>query len=159
MMAFVFYTVALLLVGLSRIIGGRLYLGFFAGGFLFGLYNEICFEFCWDYSPQLGFMIWRDVPLIVVLGWGITCLFAFTCSQRIMTRLLPSNRLALHLGDLVFFTLYGVANENIMWHFNYWKYAATLHSNLLIHIFGYASIALLTSLSGRALQAMLDKKH
>lgn len=79
----VFFVIAGVLLCLSRVIDGRWLWGYCAGGLAFGLYNEICFEFCWDYSPLLKPMIWRDVPLLVVLGWGLIAVVSLAVSDRI----------------------------------------------------------------------------
>jgi hypothetical protein len=105
---------ALLLVVATRFIARKWCIGFFVGGLAFGIYNEVCFEFCWTYSEKLKPMIWRDVPLLVVIGWSIYTALALTISDRIVSRTgFKSGLVRLTLDVLLFFVI-GFPIELIM---------------------------------------------
>ncbi len=120
-------TLALLLA--ARWIGGEWKWGYLAGGLCFGLYNEFLFEFCWDYSPALAPFVWRDVPLVVVLGWGVIGILALSISDRLRSwigRRFP--RLDIHpivlllLLDVLLYLSIGVSQEIVLSEKGYWKY-------------------------------------
>ena len=152
----VFFGIAGLLFCSSRIIGGRWFWGYFAGGLAFGLYNEICFEFCWDYSTILRPMIWRDVPLLVVLGWGLITTLGLSLSDRTAGWLrlkTPWTRKAL---DVAFFFCVGYPNEQLMWRLGYLKYNFPLLAIPWAQVFGYVFVGVLVSFAGRGIQTILD---
>jgi len=156
MITVVYFGIAGLLLCLARAIGGRWFWGYLAGGLAFGLYNEICFEFCWDYSPILKPMIWRDVPLLIVFGWGLIANISLSISDRMAGWLKLKNPWPLKLLDVLFFFCVGYPNELLMSKLGYWKYNFPLLAVPWAQIFGYVFVGILVSFAGRGFQAMLD---
>ena len=156
MIMVVYFGIAGLLLCLSRAIDGRWLWGYCAGGLAFGLYNEICFEFCWDYSPLLKPMIWRDVPLLVVLGWGLIAVVSLAVSDRISSWSHLKNPWLEKLFDVVFFFGVGYPNELLMYKLGYWKYNFPLLAAMWAQIFGYVFVGILVSFAGRGFQALFD---
>jgi len=89
--AIIIVSIELLAIVASRVIGKRWNAGYAVGGLAFGIYNEVCFEFCWDYSQDLSPMLWRDIPLIVVIAWVALAIWSLTVSDVIVKRLHVSN--------------------------------------------------------------------
>jgi|GEM_PF-1874709 hypothetical protein len=156
MLTIVFFGIAGLLLCLVRAIGGRWFWGYAAGGLAFGLYNEICFEFCWDYSPILRPMIWRDVPLLIVLGWGLIASLSLSISDRMAGWLLLKNPWTRKLLDLLSFFCVGYPNELLMSKLGYWKYNFPLLAVPWAQVFGYVFVGILVSFAGRGVQTLLD---
>lgn len=151
-MTLIFYGAALALAYLSRIIGRRWYIGYFLGGLIFGLYNEICFEMCWTYSPAFGPMIWRDVPLIVVVGWGVLTMLALVISDRINARFHFANFWLKRGVDILSFCLVGIPNELIVSGLGYWSYNFPILGALPMVLFGYVGVGIIVSSIGRTIQ-------
>jgi len=151
-----FFIFAGALWGLTRLIGKRWYLGYFLGGLTFGIYNEICFEFCWTYSPYLAPMIWRDVPLIVIIGWGLATGLSLALSNRITDLLRLTNPWLKKLFDIVLFFCLGYISEVTMSMSGYWHYNFPLQANPVIQVFGYLFVGILVSCCGRTFQSLLD---
>ena len=151
-MTLAFYGAALALAYLSRIIGRQWYIGYFFGGLIFGLYNEICFEMCWTYSPAFGPTIWRDVPLIVVIGWGVLTMLALVLSDRIRDHFNITGFWLQKGLDVVLFCLVGIPNELIVSGLGYWSYNFPIMGALPMVIFGYVGVGMIVSLMGRTIQ-------
>jgi hypothetical protein len=156
MLTIVFFGIAGFLWVLSRIIDKTWHWGYLIGGLVFGLYNEICFEFCWDYSPVLRPMIWRDVPLLIVVGWGLITAVGLSISDRVIARLAIRNPWSRKLMDVVFFFCVGYPNELLMSKLGYWKYNSPLLSAPWAQIVGYLFVGILVSFAGRGFQGLLD---
>ena len=154
----VFYLIALTLVALTRLIDKRWNVGHFTGGLVFGIYNEVCFEFCWNYSDKLGPMVWRDVPLIVILGWSIYTALALAISSRMMAWIGSRSRWTRKALDVVFFFIIGYPIEVAMSKFGYWQYNMAIQGMEWMQMFGYFFVGLLVSCAGRSFQALIDKK-
>ncbi len=154
-MALVFYGAALALAYLSRLIGKRWYTGYFFGGFVFGLYNEICFEMCWTYSPAFGPTIWRDVPLIVVIGWGVLTMLALVISDRISMRFGFANFWLKRVVDILSFCFVAIPNELIVSGLGYWSYNFPIQGTLPMVLFGYVGVGIIVSSIGRTIQQKL----
>jgi hypothetical protein len=154
---FFFLLVAVLFV-CTRLIGGRWYFGYLLGGLAFGMYNEICFEFCWDYSQKLSPMIWRDVPLVVILGWGIETGIALALSNRLREWRGWTNQWITHALDIGFFSILGYCTETLMSVMKFWSYNNPLLAVWWAQIMGYVFVGLIVSSTGRMLQNLLDKK-
>ena len=152
MITLAFYAAALALAYLSRVIGKRWYPGYFFGGLIFGLYNEICFEMCWTYSPAFGVTIWRDVPLIVVIGWGVLTMLALVIADRVCTHFHLSNFWLKRLVDVLAFCLVGIPNELIVSGLGYWSYNFPTMGALPMVIFGYVGVGIIVSSIGRTIQ-------
>jgi len=153
-----FFIIAGVFLCLMRIIGKRWFWGYFLGGLTFGIYNEICFEFCWTYSAALSPMIWRDVPLIVVLGWGLETGLSLTISNRIIDSLRLTNLWLKKLSDVILFFCFGYASEIVMSKFGYWHYNFSMQAYPAIQISGYVFVGILVSCCGRTFQSLLDNK-
>ena len=156
----IIYTASLSLLLASRWIRGEWKWGYLIGGFCFGLYNEFLFEFCWDYSPALKPFVWRDVPLIVVTGWGVIGIIAMSVSDRVQAwglRRFPGLQghpgLLLLALDVLVYAAVGVPQEVLMSDKGYWKYNFPLQGELPIQILGYVGVALLLSSLGRRIES------
>jgi hypothetical protein len=156
MITIVYFGIAGLLLCLEWTISGRRLWGYLAAGLTFGLYNEICFEFCWDYSPMLKPMIWRDVPLLIILGWGLITGLSLSISDRMARWLKLKNPWPRKLLDVLLFFFVGYPNELLMSKLGYWKYNFPLLAVPWAQIFGYVFVGILVSFAGRGFQAMLD---
>ena len=152
MITLIFYVAAFALACLSRLIGKRWYPGYFFGGLIFGLYNEICFEMCWTYSSAFGPTIWRDVPLIVVIGWGVLTMLALVLSDRIRKHFNITNFWLRRGLDVVMFCLVGIPNELIVSGLGYWSYNFPIMGSLPMVIFGYVGVGMIVSSMGRTIQ-------
>jgi hypothetical protein len=152
MITLAFYAAALALAYLSRLIGKRWYPGYFFGGLIFGLYNEICFEMCWTYSPAFGVTIWRDVPLIVVIGWGVLTMLALVLSDRLRTHFNITGFWLQRGLDVVMFCLVGIPNELIVSGLGYWSYNFPIMGSLPMVVFGYVGVGIIVSSIGRTIQ-------
>ena len=152
MITLIFYLAAFALAYLSRIIAKKWFLGYFFGGLIFGLYNEICFEVCWTYSSAFGPTIWRDVPLIVVIGWGVLTMLALVISDRVGNHFHLTNFWLKRLLDIVCFCLVGIPNELIVSGLGYWSYNFPIMGALPMVIFGYIGVGIIVSSIGRTIQ-------
>jgi uncharacterized membrane protein len=158
MQSLIFFSCAAAAALLSRIIGKRWYAGYFLGGLAFGIYNEFCFEFCWTYSPALAPMIWRDVPLIVVLGWGLVALVSLTLSNAIIVKCRVLNPWMDKLLDVLFFFCLGYSIELIMSKLGYWKYNFDMMEIPWSQVMGYFFVGILVSFAGRGMQQLIDNR-
>jgi hypothetical protein len=159
MQTLLFYASALAMIFLTRIIGKKWHFGYFAGGLAFGIYNEICFEFCWTYSPLLKPMVWKHVPLLVILGWSIYTALALVLSDLIVKLTQGNNRWVRKGLDVAFFFAIGYPLEVIMSHLGLWKYNFPIQGELWMQMFGYFFVGILVSSAGRAFQRLLDTKR
>ena len=157
LLSVLFYAATLSTVLLARLAAGSWRWGYLLGGLAFGLYNEIFFEFCWDYSPKLGPMVWRDVPLLVILGWGTIGMLSLSISDRIQGRL-PAVKL--HPGlvllglDVAIYCAFGLLEELTMSRLGYWKYNFPIQGLLPVQIGGYIGVALQVSSLGRRIESI-----
>ena len=158
MITLLFYLAAAILVALTRIIDRRWNFGHFTGGLVFGIYNEVCFEFCWKYSDAFGIMVWRDVPLIVILGWSIYTALALAISGRLVTWLGSRSRWMRKALDVLLFFSIGYPIELLMSKLGYWQYTMAIQGVEWMQMFGYFFVGLLVSCAGRSFQALIDKK-
>jgi hypothetical protein len=156
MYQFIFFGIVLLLLLATRIFAKRWVFGYIIGGLIFGVFNEVCFEFCWSYSPLLSPMLWRDVPLFVVVGWGLIAGAAFSLSDMIGTLFHRKHFLISLSLDVVLFSSLGYCVESIMSALHFWEYNFPLLATLWAQIMGYVFIGILVSFSGRALQNFFD---
>ena len=156
----VFYGLTLATVILSRILAGTWRWGYLLGGLCFGVYNEFLFEFCWTYSPVLGPFLWRDVPLLVVLGWGTIGMLAMTLSDRLQ-RYLP--RTPRHPGaillllDVVVYAVLGMTEELFMSRAHFWSYNFPIQGWLPFQILGYLGVGAWVSSAGRRFEAIRNR--
>lgn len=132
--------------------------GYFVGGLLFGIYNEVCFEFCWTYSPKLGPFVYKDVSILVIAGWSALMFFTLCLSDKIMSRLWVRrpDRLLVVL-DVLTFAVLGLLQEFIMHKTNYWTYNFSEHGTWWIQIIGYVIPALLMSSLSRRVQDIVER--
>lgn len=149
-----------LLIGLivaSGLIAKKWNFGYFLGGLLFGIYNEISFEFCWTYSDALAPMIWKDVPLLVVCGWGANTMFAVSISDRLLAKMDKTENLPLVLGlDFIIFFAISVLNELSMANSGYWTYNFEIQGALGIVALGYFGLSVFLPATGRRIQSLID---
>ncbi len=151
----VLFIVAGLLVLIARLIAGRWHIGYFVGGLIFGIYNEVSFEFCWDYDAALRPMIWRDVPLLVVVGWGILTMLVLSISNRLCAwRGITSTGVRTAV-DVAVFTALGLLNEYAMSSLGYWEYNFALHEMTVIWVLGYAGVGVIVSCVGRVMESII----
>ena len=153
-----FYVISIMELVAARLIAKRWCVGYFLGGLIFGLYNEVCYEFCWNYSQELRPMIWRDVPLIVILGWGLMTMLTLTLANRAALALKWKNVWLIKLLDVAIFFCFGIINEQTMSKLHFWSYNNPLQAELSIQIFGYIMLGAFITSVGRELQDMIDKK-
>jgi hypothetical protein len=158
MIVLLFYLTAIGLVITVRLIAGRWPLGHFTGGLVFGIYNEICFEFCWKYSDKLGPMVWRDVPVIIIAGWSIYTALALAISGRIVAWIGSRSRWTRKALDVLLFVAIGYPLEIVMSKCGYWHYTMAIQGVEWMQMFGYFFVGLLVSCAGRSFQALIDKK-
>ena len=158
MVGIIFFVILGVAFVVSRIIAHRFAWEYLAGGLCFGMYNEICFEFCWNYSDKLAPMIWRDVPLVVVLGWGMMTVMALVISDRVCMRYRLKNRLIKRGCDTLFFILLCVPNEIGMSKLGYWSYNFPIQGELWMQIYGYVFVSLIVSSLGRSVQMIADDR-
>jgi hypothetical protein len=156
MITVVYFCIVGFFLCLEWTIGDRRSWGYLAGGLVFGLYNEICFEFCWDYSPILKPMIWRDVPLLIILGWGLITSISLSVSDRMAGWLRLKNPWLRKLLDVLFFFSVGYPNELLMARLGYWKYNFPLLAAAWAQVFGYVFVGIMVSFAGRGFQAIFD---
>jgi hypothetical protein len=156
MYQFIFSLVVLIFLVTIRLLGKRWLFGYVTGGLLFGIFNEFCFEFCWNYSPLLCPMLWRDVPLFVVLGWGLVSGLALTLSDRTMLLLHRTKLLHRMVIDVMFFLLLGYCVETSMSAMHFWEYNNPLLAARWAQIMGYIFTGVMVSCTGRMFQRVFD---
>lgn len=153
-----FFALLFGLIIASGLIAKKWNFGYFLGGLLFGIYNEISFEFCWNYADALAPMIWKDVPLLVVMGWGANTMFALSCSDRLMDKLGKSDNNKLKIGmDLLIFFLISVVNEISMANSGFWEYNYEIQGTLAIVALGYFGLGVFLPATGRRIQELFKK--
>jgi hypothetical protein len=156
MVSIAFFGILVLSFAASRLIAGRWLLGCLLGGTVFGFYNEMCFEFCWTYSEKLAPMIWKDVPLVVVLGWGMLSVMSIALSNKIAESMKITNGWMLRVFDVAVFLILGVFNELMMSKLGYWKYNFAIQGVLWMQMMGYFFVGILMSCLGRTFQELVD---
>lgn len=153
-----FFALLIGLIIVSGFIAKKWNFGYFMGGLLFGIYNEISFEFCWNYSDALAPMIWRDVPLLVVCGWGANTMFALSITDLILKKMGKTDKNSLSFGlDLLVFFAISVLNELSMANSGYWQYNFEIQGALGIVALGYFGLAVFLPATGRRLQEFFDR--
>jgi uncharacterized membrane protein len=103
-------------------------------------------------------MIWRDVPFLVVIGWGTMTMLALSVADRLYTWWGMTNRIAKAVVDVVVFAALGYANEVLMSSQGYWVYNSPLHGMPAIQILGYVGVGILVSNTGRAIQSYISHR-
>lgn len=151
------FILIILMFAVSRWLAGRFAWGYFLGGLVFGLYNEIVLEFCWNYSPKLGPTLWRDIPIAVVIGWGANFLFALSVTDR-LSRVFKLNWVLCRVCDIAVFAAYAGFAEYLMIKLGYWSYNFPEQLRLSIQVFSWISIGLFVSAAGRFLQGAIDNR-
>jgi len=152
-----FWSIVLSSMLVSRWIAGVWRWSYFFGGLLFGIYNEFVFEQCWDYSPLLGPFLWRDVSLLIIVGWGNIGMLALTVSDRIQKALpqVPAHPgVVLFAADIGFYCLFGMIGEIAMAKLGYWKYNFPQQAYIPLQILGYLGVALQVSSLGRRIESI-----
>ncbi len=157
-MAVLYYLISAGGILLARYIGKKWHFGHLIGGLIFGVYNEICFEFCWTYSDKFGFMVWRDVPLIIIIGWGVYTGIALGLSERILAWVGTDNRWMRKGLDVLLFVAIGFPMETLMAKTGYWHYNFAIQGILWMQLFGYVFVGVLVSSAGRSFQALIDNQ-
>ncbi len=157
MITLLFYAAQAGLALLSRWIGGRWYIGYFLGGLAYGLYNEVAFEFCWNYSDLLAPFIWKHVPLIVILGWGVATMLALTISDRVQKKMNISSFSKAKAVDVLAFCAVGLPTELSMSKLGLWTYNFPIQGELWMQVYGYVFVGFLVSCAGRTIQNQLDR--
>lgn len=153
MVAIICYCAALVCLLTTRVIARYWPVGYLLGGLIFGIYNEIIFEFCWNYSPKLGPMVWRDVPLIIILGWSLYTALGLSLSDR-LTKKLQIRSLALRkLFDILLFCGIGYPLELLMPSLHLWTYTYAMQAYPAIQIIGYVFVGTLITATGRQIQS------
>jgi hypothetical protein len=151
---------ALLSVVASRLLAGTWRWGYLLGGLFFGVYNEFLFEFCWTYDPVLGPFLWRDVPLLVVLGWGAIAMLAMTLSDR-MLRYFPHTPrhpgAMLMVLDVFVYAVLGLIEALGMRFAHFWTSNFPVQGWFPFQILGYLGVAIWVSSTGRRLEAIRNR--
>ena len=152
-----FYGITLATVLLARWIAGSWKWGYLLGGLWFGIQNEFLFEGCWTYSDALKPFVWRDVPLVVVMGWGTIGMLSMSISDRVRRRFPSISRpdILLLAVDIACYLVYGVIAELSMSNLGYWTYNLPDQGTLLFQITGYFGVSILVSSLGRRIQSIL----
>lgn len=158
MTRFLFAFIALTLASSTRFIARKWNIGYFVGGLVYGIYNEICFEFCWTYSDQLKPMVWRDVPLVVVLGWSIYTALALSISDLLVKKFEIKSLWIRKSFDVLLFVAIGSPIEVLMSFLGFWHYNMLIQGMMWMQIFGYCFVGVLVSCAGRSFQALLDRR-
>lgn len=147
-MVLIFYSIVALMLLVSILISGKLSMGLFIGGCVFGFFMEIFFEFCWNYNVCLKPYVWRDVPLVVILGWGAICQFGLSISDLISTLLKVRSKTTRFTIDVSIMYIILFLNEVIMSLLNYWTYNNELHPQFMARFIGFVFLgSILTSVS------------
>jgi hypothetical protein len=154
----IFLFIDVILFFLIRLIAKRWRLGYILGGLIYGIYNEFFFEFCWDYSPLLAPMLWRDVPLGVVIGWGLFAGLALSLSDRVAAWIHSTSQVFRLACDVIFFSCIGFCIESIMPALNFWSYNFSIMTGVWYKIAGYLFVGILVSSAGRMIQALFMQK-
>ncbi|MCK5149281.1 hypothetical protein KAR48_21175 [bacterium] len=148
MLTVIISLVTVFLTILTRFLIGRWSWGYWLGGFIFGVFNEFCFEFCWTYNPIMGPMIWRDVPFLILLAWGSMALLALSISDLIQKRFGCRFQ---WFCDLMFFGVIGYAAERLLYFRGCWQYSFSLHELWFVQIIFYLMAGLFITSTGRRL--------
>ncbi len=159
MTALTCYLCAAFFLFCMRLVKGIWPWGYLCGGLYYGIYNEICFEFCWNYRPELGPMLWRDVPLIIVIGWSAYTAMSLSLTDLIADKTGLNNPLLVKTSDVLLFFVIGYPLERLMSKLNLWDYHNTLQAAFWIQISGYLFAGILVSATGRQLQTFFKTNH
>ena len=155
-MVLLFYAILTILIASSRFIGKKWLPGYFLGGLIFGFYNEVYFESAWNYSEILAPMIWQDVPLVVILGWGGQAIFALSISDRIIDTIKPNKKFVRLIIDMLVFTVINSPNEYLWSKLGVWEYNYPEQISRLGQIFSYFLLGALILSLGRRLQSYFN---
>jgi len=156
MLNLLFWIVTLSTFGFGRWLSGSWKWGYIVGGLVYGCYNEVLYEFCWQYSPVLGPFVWRDVSLMVITGWAGIGYLAMGASDAI------ARRFAVHeshpgptllLTDIAIYCVFGVAQEVSMSKLGYWSYNFPIQGWFPFQLAGYIGVACFVSSLGRRLES------
>ncbi len=79
---FIFWGILLLMFFSTRFIAKKWQWGFLIAGWGFGVYNEISYAFAFHYSDILQPFVWKRVPLIVILAWGVMGCLCLVISSK-----------------------------------------------------------------------------
>jgi hypothetical protein len=147
----VFFVSLAVLFGLGRWLARGWPWPYLLGGLLFGIYNEFFFEGCWTYSPKMAPFIWRDVPLVVVLGWCAMGGFALSLTDRLLSKRTVVPRVDWHqMGlDILIFVIQGSAQEVGLSRAGLWQYNVDIQKLVPVEFLGYIGVGLLMSSLGR----------
>lgn len=158
MITFAIWAIIALLIWASYKICGRLHIGYFIGGLMFGVYNEVCFEFCWNYDARIWPFIYKDISLAVIIGWAVVAGFSASLVDYIMTRLWVRNPSLIRLVlDTVVFATLGITQEYIMHATNFWTYNFPMQGSWPIQLLGYTVPAVMMISTGRRIQDILER--
>lgn len=150
-----FWLVTLSTFAVGRWLSGSWKWGYILGGLVYGAYNEVLYEFCWQYSPVLGPFVWRDVSLMVIVGWAGIGSFAMALSDALAKRLrLHSTRPGptVLLSDIAIYCAFGVSQEIAMSRLGYWSYNFPIQGWLPFQLAGYIGVACFVTSLGRRLE-------
>jgi len=146
----IFYLLIILMILTSKIISKKWNFSLFFGGMLVGFFFEVYYEFCWNYSEALRPFIWRDVSLVVILGWGTITQLALSISEFIAKQYKITNQIMLFLADLLIIYLFLFVNEQVMSAMGFWSYNNDLHPQFFAQFFGFVFLSfILTNVARR----------
>lgn len=157
MLTILFYLISFTLLISSRWFAGRWLWGYFLGGLIFGIFNEFSFEFCWNYSKAMGPTVYKDIPFLVLTGWGTIGLFAMAISDKLSVRFKRPAWARLVLDSGIYSAL-GIPQEAFMLHRDFWTYNFPYQAQPAIQVMGYVCCSLLMCALGRRIQALMDGK-
>lgn len=151
----ILWTLTLTLIVSTRIFAGRWPWAYGLGGLAFGLFIEICFEFCWTYNPVMGPMVWRDVPFLILVGWAGMAALALSLSDAVARRWPLLFKKWQGGLDLVLFAGIGYAAEVLLFGKGAWQYEFSLHESPVIQIAFYLGAGLLVPALARRLDGFV----
>ena len=70
------------LIVIAIFIAKKINIGYWIIGLVWGFYNEIMWEFAWNYSSVFGPTIYHDTPLFIITGWGAYLILTLSLSDR-----------------------------------------------------------------------------
>lgn len=155
MLNLLFWLITLSTFGVARWLSGSWKWGYIAGGLVYGAYNEVLYEFCWSYSPVLGPFVWRDVSLMVIVGWAGIGSLAMATADALGRRLKLHSR---HPGptimafDIAIYCAFGVTQELAMSRLGYWTYNFPIQGWFPFQLAGYIGVACFVTSLGRRLE-------
>ena len=152
-MNFLFLTIIVLLIGIPVLLTKRKdNFGLLAGGLIIGVFIEFFFEYSWSYCDCLRPFLWRDVSLIIILGWGAITYFALSISSLVSKKIKPNSELISFISDIVIIQIMLIINEQLMSHFKFWTYQNDIHPHLFAQLIGFLLLSVIITSTARYME-------